>query len=230
MHVLDQRLALSRKSPLALFGGLFLAGLVFTMMALVQLNMRYTPAEPEPALAEFHLPPPPPPPVQKTPPKKTAVSINFNIPSVPGPADVPLGFLNVDFGLNPKELSQTNINVDDTIETYQTDGLKDLTIYDYSDVTEKPRQTYSPLLRLESRQISKTKKPFSFIIIVRITKRGRCSDVHIVDCPYPDAIPTIEEWVRGTTYRPARKNGQPVDCLMRRRITFRPRTGSPFSP
>ncbi|MEM9158921.1 MAG: hypothetical protein AAGB46_07695 [Verrucomicrobiota bacterium] len=229
MHVLDQRIARNKRNPLTFLGGIALACFVFIVMGLAQLNVDFAPREPDEPISEFHLPPPPPPPVQEVPPKQTTVSINFNLPAVSGPADVPLGFLNVDFGLTPKELTNAQVNVDDTIEDFQTDGLEDLTVYDYKEVTEKPRENYRPPLQLDSRLIERTKEPFSFIIIVRITKNGKASDVHILDCPYPKAVPILKRWVMGMSFRAARKDGKPVDCLMRRRVTYRPSSGSPFS-
>ncbi len=230
MSALDQQLRRCRWNPAALAGSAIVACAVFVFMGLSQLDISYVRPEPDPPLLEFHLPPPPPPPKQETPPRETKVSINFNLPATSGPADVPLGFLQVDFGLTPKQLTESSINVADTISSFQTDGLEDLTVYDYKDVTEKPVRTYRPPIALPGKLIGNTKRPFEFIAVFRIAKSGRTSDIHIIDCPFPEAVPALTEWLSGFRYKPARKDGQAVDMLIRVRITYNPSSSaSPFS-
>lgn len=230
MNILDKRLRRSKSNPLSLLGGLLLAGIVFLSMGLTQLGIDFTPPEQPEPLTEFHLPPPPPPPPAKVPPKKTKVSINFNLPATSGPADVPLGFLDVDFGLTPEKLTENNVNVDDTIDSFKTDGLKDLAVYDYQDVTEKPEPIYRPSLSIPSKLIGNTTKPVPFTYVCRIDLRGRPMDIHIIDTPYPEAIPLMIEWVKGNRFRPAKKDGKPVQCIVRRKGTYVPSSNnSPFS-
>lgn len=228
MNSLEKRLRRSKRNPLALIGGLALAGMVFLSMGLTQLGIDFAPPEEPEPLTEFHLPPPPPPPPAKTPPKQNNVSINFDLPATSGLADVPLGFLEVDFGLTPKKLTDASLNIDDTIESFKTDGLKDLAVYDYADVSEKPESIYKPELRIPSKLIGKTTSPFPFTYLCRIDLEGRPHDIHIIDTPYPDAIPLLKAWVKGIRFSPAKKDGRPVQCIVRRRGTYVP--ASSFSP
>lgn len=230
MHVLDQRIRKSKRNPGAFLLGLVLACGVFICMGLTQLNIDFTPPdEPEPLL-EFHMPPPPPPPKEEVPPKKiTPVSINFNLPAVAGPADVPLGFLDVDFGLTPKELTKTQINIDDSIDDFQTDGLIDLTIYTYKEVTQPAIARYKPPLEIPARLRDGSAKPFSFRALFQVTQTGRVTDVHILECPYPLAIPKLIEYCKNTRYSPAKKDGKKVNMIFQVRITFNPSGGNPFS-
>lgn len=230
MNILDRKLRRSTRSPLTFVGGAFLAALVYLSMGLTQLGIEFTPPEESEPLSEFYLPPPPPPPPAKTPPKKESVSINFNLPTTSGPADVPLGFLDVDFGLSPQKLTKSNVTVDDTIDSFETDGLKDLEVYDYADVTEKPSNTYMPPLKIPGRLIGNTKKPVPFTYICRIDLKGRATDIHIIDTPYPEAIPVILDFVRGCRFKVAKKDGKPVQCIVRRKGTYIPSSSkSPFS-
>lgn len=230
MNPLDRSLRKSKRDPLALAGGAVLACGVFVSMSLTQLKIDYTPPSPPEPIQEFHLPPPPPPPPAKTPPKQTNVSINFNLPATSGPADVPIGFLDIDFGLSPKKLTETNVSVDETIENFQTEGVEDLAIYDYAEVTVKPRATYNPPLEIPGKLIGNTTKPVSFAYLCRVDTRGRASDIHIIDTDYPEAIPLLIEYVSSIRFRPAEKDGKKVNCLVRRKTTYIPSTSkSPFS-
>lgn len=230
MDHLEQTLNRNKNSLTAFLGGVLVAGAVFVSMGLTQLRIEYTPPEESAPIQEYHLPPPPPPANREEPKKEHKVSISFSLPTTPGPGDIPLGFLNVDFGLKPKQLTQARINAIDTVENYETDGLDELSVYEYKDVTEKPERTFLPALDLSSREIAYTKKPFTFIVICRITKQGRTSNIHIIDCPYPEAVPTLKKWIEGWRFRPAKKDGEPVDVLTRRHVTYNPSTGgSPFS-
>ncbi|MDQ8186342.1 hypothetical protein [Pelagicoccus sp. SDUM812002] len=230
MNVLEKRLRSSKRSPLTFLGGILLAVVVFLSMGVTQLGIDFTPPEEPEPITEFHLPPPPPPPPAKVPPKKTQVSINFNLPATSGPADVPLGFLDVDFGLTPKKLTQNSVNVADTIEKFETDGIDDLAVYDYKDVTEKPSIRYRPGLTIPGKLIADTKKPVPFTYICRIDLNGRAHDIHIIDTPYPAAIPLIVEFVRGHRFKVAKKDGKPVQCIVRRKGTYIPSSNkSPFS-
>ncbi|MBK1875724.1 hypothetical protein [Pelagicoccus mobilis] len=230
MNVLEKRLRKSKRNPLALLGGWVLAGSVFLSMGLTQLGIDFTPPEEPEPLTEFHLPPPPPPPPAKVPPKKTNVSINFNLPATSGPADVPLGFLDVDFGLTPKKLTENSVNVEDTIDSFKTDGLKDLAVYDYKDVTEKPTVTYQAGLKIPGKLIGNTTKAVPFTYLCRIDLQGRAKDIHIIDTPYPEAIPLMIEYVQNCRFKPAKKDGKPVQCIVRRKGTYRPSSSnSPFT-
>lgn len=232
MNPLEKKLRRRKLGPTALIGGAAVSALVFASMGFTQLRIDYTPPPEAAPIQEFYLPPPPPPPpVKKDEAEQERLAISLGIDPDPGPGDVPLGFLQVDFGLKPQQLTQGQFDSLQTVDTYKTDGLEDLSVYDYQDVAEKPRASYTPAsLNFDPRHIGRTNKPFSFVLICRITKQGRTENIHIIDCPYPEAIPTIRRWVENTRYEPAKKDGKPVDCLMRRRITYTPAGGgSPFS-
>ena len=147
-----------------------------------------------------------------------------------GAGDVPIGFLDVDFGLKPKQLTQTQVDKIDTLDSYQTDGLEDLTVYDYSEVSVKPERRYKPPLNLPSRAIGHSSKPVTFIVLYRVTPKGRATDIHIIDCPYPEAIPYVKDYISSMRMKPAEKDGKRVSCLVRYKFTYIPSSNkSPFS-
>lgn len=222
MDALEKQMRRSKLSPLTFAGGLLLAGVVFVSMGLTQLNMTFVQSETSQPIQDFHLPPPPPPPPTQTPPKQTPVPMSFDIPVTEGEGDVPLGFLDVDFGLTPQKLTQTNIQIPDTIENFQTDGLEDLTVYDYQDVTEKPTTKFHPPLNIPGKAIANTRKPVPFTYICRVNTKGRATDIHIIDTPYPEAIPYILEFVESIRFNVAKKDGRPVNCIIRRKGTYYP--------
>lgn len=230
MHVIEKRLRNAKLNPLGYIGGAFLIGSLFVTMGLALLDVKYVKQkEPEP-LFEFHLPPPPPPPsMEEPPPKKKSVSINFNLPATSEPTAVPIGFLEVGFGLSPKVFTQSDINVDNTINNYQTDGLEEITVYDYRDVSKPPVRTYKPSLNIPGKKIGNTKRPFSVSYIALIDSKGIPVEVYIFDCPYPEVIPDFVAWIKSFRYKPAKKDGREVSCTIRRKVTYRPSTSSPFS-
>lgn len=229
MNPLETSLRRSKLHPMTFVGGILLAAGVFISMGLTQLKVEYTPPEAPAPLLQFHLPPPPPPPPAKIPPKKTAVSINFNLPATSGPADVPLGFLDIDFGLSPKKLTQATVSVSETIDNYQTEGVEDLTVYDYADVTEKPEATYNPPLDIPGKLIGNTTKPVTFTYLCRVDTSGRATDIHIIETNYPEAVPFLIKYVQGIRFAPAKKDGKKVNCLVQRKTTYTPASNkSPF--
>lgn len=229
MQPLAKALQRQRRNPLSLLAAIGIATLVFGSMAVTQLNIKYVTPEPEPELLEFHLPPPPPPTPSEKPPEQTNVSINFDLPVTPGPGDVPLGFLNVDFGLSTKQLTESSLNVSDTIESYKTDELQDLEVYDYKDVTEKPSARFKPPISIPPRLTGGKNVDFEVIAFYLIDKEGRVSNVHIIDIPYPDAIPMISKWLTQFRYTSPKRNGKEVNMLIRVRFTYRASSGNPFS-
>lgn len=230
MNPLQEQLRRSKLNPITFLGGFALACIVFLSMGLTQLGIDFTPPEQPEPLLEFHLPPPPPPPPAKVPPKKAKASINFNLPATSEPTDVPLGFLDVDFGLTPEKLTQSNVSVEDTIDSFKTDGLDDLSVYDYNDVTEKPTVTYQPSFSIPANLIDYSSKPVPFTYICRIDLNGRATDIHIIDTPYPDAIPIFLDFVKNLRFKVAKKDGKPVQCIVRRRGSYIPSSSKdPFS-
>lgn len=199
-------------------------------MGVTQLNIEFTqPEQPQP-LQDFYIPPPPPPPPAKTPPKKSPTPMSFSIPVSEGDGDFPIGFLDVEFGLTPQKLTEASFNTPDSISDYETDGLEDLTVYDYSEVTVKPSTRYHPTLKIPPKVIGHTRKPVPFTYICRVNTKGRATDIHIIDTPYPEAIPYMLEFVKGIRFNVAKKDGKPVSCLVRRRGNYHPAgSGSPFS-
>ncbi|EDY84305.1 hypothetical protein VDG1235_3936 [Verrucomicrobiia bacterium DG1235] len=230
MASLEQQLRRKKLSPVTFLGGIALAAIVFLSMGLTQLGIDFTPPEEPAPLLEFHLPPPPPPPPAKAAPKKTKVSINFDLPATSGPADVPLGFLDIDFGLTPEKITKSTVNVDDTIESFQTDGLDDLTVYDFVDVSEKPTTKYNPPLNIPPALINNTRDPVVFTYLCRIDTSGNATDIHIIDTDFPDAIPVLVRYVQNIRFTVAKIDGKPVNCIVRRKTTYYPSsTKSPFS-
>lgn len=229
MHPLEDRLRRSKRNPIAFLGGSLAAAIVFVAMGLTQLDVEYTPP-PEPApISEFHLPPPPPPPKVEQPKQTPNIAIDFDLPVTSDATSIPLAFLEVDFGLNPKKLVKTDLSVDDTIANYETDGLEDLSVYEMEDVTEPPKKIFQPPISIHSRKLGGSKKPFSFLAIYKIDTKGRVSNVHIIDCPHPAAIPELKEWLEDTRYRPAKKDGKRVNLMISVRITYRTTSRTPFS-
>lgn len=211
-------------------GGAVIACLIFVSMGMTQLNIEFEKPEEVQPIQDFYIPPPPPPPPAKTPPKKAISSMSFSIPVSEGEGDFPIGFLDVDFGLTPKKLTEASFNAPDSIDDYETDGLEDLTVYDYKDVTEKPSTKYQPALSIPGRYIGNTRKPVPFTYICRVNTKGRATDIHIVDTPYPEAIPYMIEFVKGIRFNVAKKDGKPVNCIVRRKGNYHPSgSGSPFS-
>lgn len=215
-----------------LAAGAVLACLVFAAMGMTQLHLRFEPRKEPDRLLDFHLPPPPPPPPQvEKPAEKRVVPLSFDLPVTGEPAVVPLGFLEVDFGLTAKKLTETDFDVESAISSFQQEELEDLSVYDESEVSEKPVRTYTPPLSIPREQMSGNADRFRFGVIARISREGRPTDVHIIDCPHPEAVPVLRAWVLGMQFKPARRDGKAVNCLVHVFITYRTSAGSssPFS-
>ncbi|MDQ8202300.1 hypothetical protein [Pelagicoccus sp. SDUM812003] len=230
MTPLEKQLRGSKLHPVTFFGGILVSAAVFVSMGMTQLKIDY----PEPApifeVQDVYLPPPPPPPPAKTPPKRTSASINFNVPSTSESGELPLGFLEIDFGLSPKKLTENSLSVAETIENYETESMEELTVFDFADVTEKPKVYYTPPLQIPPHLIGNTDSRVTFTYLCRVDTKGRPHDIHILDTDYPEAVPTLVEWVKRMRFKPAVKDGEKVNCIVRRKTTYISRSNSsPFS-
>lgn len=230
MPNLEQSLRKSTANLLTLFGGTLLAAMVFASMGLMHFDIERPTIRETAPLNEFHLPPPPPPPKKDPPPKESNVSISFNIPAGSDPSDIPLGFLEVDFGLKPKQLAQARVNVDESLANYKTDGLDTLKIYSQSEVTEKPRRTYQGNLDIPAKYSRLYgRKPITFVVLYTVTAQGKTTNIHVLDCPYPEVVPYIQDYISSWRLKPATKDGKPVNSWVQHKFTYHPSATDIFS-
>lgn len=208
-----------------------MAAAVFVSMGLTQLNIEYIPPEPAEPLTEYHLPPPPPPPESEPPPEEADVSIDFDLPISDGPADIALGFLDVDFGLSSKLLTQGDFNIDRSFAEYQAEGLESVEFYDYRDVTEKPETPRSkPPLNIPGKLIGGGKSAISFSIVCVVTKEGRAVNVAVIDTDYPEANSIVIRWIESMRFKPGRREGEAVNTAATFKFKYNPASaGDPFS-
>ncbi|MDQ8203464.1 hypothetical protein [Pelagicoccus sp. SDUM812003] len=231
MLSLEQDLKHSARGFAPYLGALATAVAVFLSIGVMQSNIRVERQPETEPISEFHLPPPPPPPQKEPPPEQNTVSISFDLPVVDGPSSIPLGFLDVDFGLKPQELTQTEFDIDDSIGNYKTDGLDTLKIYSQNEVTEKPKRTYHKNLDIPARYLrGHRNKPITFMVLYTVTAEGRTANIHVLDCPIPEIVPFIERYIEGWYLEPAKKDGKPVNSWVQHKFTFGANTRDPFSP
>ena len=228
---IDQQIKNCRFRPMNLFIGGALACGVFFLMGLSQLDLKYVEEEPPQPLMDIHLPPPPPPKevqvVNRT--AQSALSINFSLPMSSEPSSIPIGFLDVDFGLNPKILMQIDVSVEDSLDDFRTEEIKGLEIYDAEEVDTKPVRRYTDRLSIPNRYTKENNGVITFTYIARIDKHGVPVDIHFSQCSCPEAIPLLRKWVSLTRFWPARKDGHSVDCIIKQDVTYNPANQNPFS-
>ncbi len=230
MLSLEQNLKQRKRGLANAFGGATITVALFLCMGLMHFDIKVAEPEEVQPISEFHLPPPPPPPEIEQPPQQNNLSVSLNLPVTQIPTNIPVGYLDVDFGLTPQALAQTNVNVDTTLDNFKTDGLDALKIYSQSEVTEKPKRKYQGELSVPPRiRRLVGQKPVTVILLYTVTDEGRVTNIHVLDCPFPELVPYFERYVRDWRLKPAMKDGRPVNCWAQHKFIYRAAPADPYS-
>lgn len=221
-----------RRSPLAFLGAAAVSASVFVSMGMMQLNLEYSPPEASAPISQYFLPPPPPPPpppasedAPEQPQVQFDMELNFSS------EDVALNFVPVDFGLTAEKLVQAQPEIAFSMDDYDTGGLDMLQVFEQSSLTQKPERRYTPPPRIPSRLKSRLKETLRFEVIYIVTPDGRATNVHVLDCPIPELVPFIREYIGKWRFTPPMRGNQAVQAWARHPIILRPSaTGAtPFS-
>lgn len=227
---LEHRLGKSTNSILVAIFAVVGTAVLFSAMTLSRLGEIEAPEEPPVAKLDVFLPPPPPPP----PPEEIVETIASKVP------------IQVDVALEPEPMELTVKPVEAKMDTPR--GLSDRIeinlseydrpsiavdlesiVYEKSEVDEPPSRSYTPLPDLPSR-LKKQMGDGRVIVQIMVDVKGKPVHVLVLSSPVPDAAPHIIRTLKRWRFRPAKKNGQKVQCWARFTLVFQSSSSSsPFS-
>ncbi|MDQ8204773.1 energy transducer TonB [Pelagicoccus sp. SDUM812003] len=225
---LEQLLSSKRPSLIGNLVGIGATFLLFVALGASRLDIELPELAEEQSLEEFTLPPPPPP---KPPPpraKTKPVEIDFSVPIDPTPFEMSLDFLQVSVGVENKAITEVTFDHERAFEDFRNKGLEELRVYERSEVDTPPK----PIKRFEPKLPSHLKNAeYRAFVQYRITQDGSATNVIVLDCDLPEAIPAIRVAIRKWKFKPAMKDGQPVECWGRHPISIKKqdRPDNPFA-
>jgi len=192
---------------------------VFASMGLMQLNVERRPPERVEPISQFHLPPPPPP--RESPDREPQPQVAFEMELNFDPADMALEFIPVEFGLTAEKLVKAHPKLSVSLDEYKTGGIGMMEVFEQSSLTEKPERRFTPPFRLPGHLASRINETIRLEVIYIVTKEGRATNVHALDCPIPELVPFIKEYVGKWRFTPPNRDGKPVRAWARHSFVYR---------
>ena len=226
MDFLDKEYRLINRSWKSYAGSLGLTGLLFFSIASTRFGFSLFDPDTEPELSQFYLPPPPSPtPKPLTLPSKSAESIDFKIPdeeedkSEEEPEEkIVLDFLDISFGPGMKPSINVNFDLRAKLRAVKPHILDKLIVYERDQVDERPVRIYAPNPSLDQ---DLREEGAELVVLYRVKKDGKTEDILLLDSTNEKANPHARRIIKGSRFRPARKNGVAVNVWVQHRMIFK---------
>ena len=215
-------------------GSVLFTVLTFFLIASTRFGLNLVNPETETELMHYYLPPPPAAakqPLSLVAKDRAAFDIQF--PDEKEPTEkqaiehLPLDFLNVSFG--PEMESAINIDFDlrSKLRAVKPKVIDKLVVYERDQVDEKPVRLYAPSLSISPRL---REEGAELLVLYRVTKKGRTEDIHVLDSTNAEVNEVAFNIISRSRFRPARKNGNPVNVWVQHEMIFnKEEHSSPFS-
>ncbi len=181
------------------------------------------------AQIDVYLPPPPPPP----PPEPVE---EVEVSQVPIQVDVALNPDPVKLTVSPIETTlDAPSSISDRIEVSLSEFNRpsvevDLSsiVFEKSEVDQLPEKSFTPMPTMPSK-IRKEVGDARIIVQLSIDQKGKPLHVMVLNSPVPEARPYIIRDLKKWRFRPAKRDGQKVNCWVRFVLVYEQTSSSPFS-
>ncbi len=233
MKTLETEYKASGRSWQAILGGLALTALVFCAIASTRISSGFTLGSREEALEVYYKPPPAPPAIKQAPLPKSShseKSFSFDFALKEDPVEIALNTLDVaidhDLGASPS----LKLELDKKFEARrpQIGDISHFMIYESAEVDTKPQPVYSPNPVIPT---SYRKNEVEVVMFYFVSDKGRPDRVSVLSSTSEE--PRYAEAARVAVgkwrFRPAKKNGRPVNCWVQQTIKYNRGSTSPFS-
>lgn len=139
--------------------------------------------------------------------------------------DVPLDFLDIPGGAEGKPVFRAQYDWKAEMEVNRPALRETMRIFSRSEVDTPPVAEYLPHSSLPSHL---ERMGGELYVLYRVTDRGRTENIHVLSTPDPDFIPYAERYIRQIRFRPAYRDGKPVNMWVQHALIFHRGSGSPF--
>lgn len=200
---------------------------LFFAVAASQLNLEFTIPEKPDLIEDAYIAPPPPPPLQMPQPE-TDVDFDISLDIDPTPFEVSLNFLQVKVGASKPISNEVSFDVDAVVADYKTDGLSTLRVYERHELDTPPIVTkmHTPNPKGELRYLT-----IEAIVQYRLTPLGQALNITILHINIPTAENLVKEAILKSKFKPAYKDGEPVNTWIRQPVKItglKKKTYDPF--
>ncbi len=234
MNHFDREFYRMRHSWKGYVGSILFTVLTFILIASTRFGLNWVNPETETELMHYYLPPPPA--ATKQPlslVSKDRAAFDIQFPDEKEPIEkqpietLPLDFLNVSFGSEMDGAINIDFDLRSKLLAVRPDVIDRLVIYERDQVDEKPVRLYAPSLSLSSQL---REEGAELLVLYRVTKKGRTEDIHVLDSTNEEVNSVAFTIISRSRFRPARKNGNPVNVWVQHEMIFKKEEhSSPFS-
>lgn len=209
-------------------GALAITGCLFLALATTRGNLDDHKAAREQVAVFNYIPPPAraeePPPLPL--PARQEPNFKFDFSEDPIPELLPLQFVHVAIGphLEPSIDARFALSSDFAAQRPTIDTRR--MVFDRRDVSSLPEPIHLPNVSLPFRL---RRDGAELFVLYRVTTQGRTENIHILSSTNPDINSYAERYLQRVRFRPARRDGQPVDIWVQHALIYKQGPSSPFS-
>ncbi len=233
MRTLEIEYRSSGRSWQAIMGGAALTVLVLCAIASTRISSSFMAKSRDEAVEIYYKPPPAPPAIKQAPLPKSShseKSFSFDFALREDPVDIELKTLDVKLGHDLGASASLKLELDRKFEARRPEigDLSEFMIYENTEVDSKPYPTYSPdpniPYNLRSNEVE-------VVMFYFVSDKGRSDRITVLNSTSDDPLYSeaakvaIAKW----RFRPAKKNGKPVNCWVQQTIKYQRGSHSPFS-
>ena len=235
MTLLDREYGKLSGSWKSYLGSLGLTGLLFFAIASTRFAFDLFEPDEEPELSQYYLPPPPAPtPKPLTLPSRLAEAVDFRVlDEEEDPADeeeeekIKLEFLDVTFAREEDTPFKIDFDLKAKLRAVKPTVSNRLIIYERDQVDEKPVRIFAPSISMD-RELRR--QGAELVVLYRVKQDGRTADILVLDSTNEEADEHARKIIKGSRFRPAQKDEEPVSVWVQHLMIFREDEHfSPFS-
>jgi len=233
MKTLETEYKSSGRSWQAIIGGLALTVLVFLTIASTRISSSFGPRSSDEALEIYYKPPPAPPALKQAPLPKSSYSeksFSFDFALKEDPVEIALNTLDVSLDHDLGSSPSLRLELDKKFKARRPaiGDLSEYMIYENTEVDTKPQAVYSPNPIIPT---SYRNKEVEVIMFYFVSDKGRPGRVSVLSSTSeePRYAEAAKVAVRKWRFRPAKKNGKPVNCWVQQTVRYNRGSTSPFT-
>lgn len=214
----------------AFLGAGLTTAVLFLMIASTSIIIQTPDSTAVQPLTYEYIPPPPVTPRHKTtPPLASSIAEAFKYdPTVlSAPPDIKLDLLDIRLAPDVDPGLSIALDMQRTFEVQKPADIDGSFTFDVDQVDEVPVWAYGPTVPRLPNRLRQTDA--DVLVLYVVTDKGKTENVFILDSPDPGfSQPTID-LIKKWTFRPGRKDGEPVRIWVQQLLTYRPHSTSPFA-
>jgi len=233
MKTLEIEYRSSGRSWQAILGGAALTVLVLCAIASTRITSNFAAKSQDEAVEIYYKPPPAPPAIKQAPLPKSShseKSFSFDFALKEDPAEIELQTLDVKLGHDLGASASLKLELDRKFEASRPEigDLSEFMIYENAEVDSKPYPTYSPDPNIPYGLRSSEVEVVMFYFV---SEKGRPDRISVLNSTsdeplYAEAAKiAVGRW----RFKPAKKNGMPVNCWVQQTIKYQRGSNSPFT-